>query len=315
MKGPVGLLVLLLIVWMLGCTYCYVCEIKNFCGGKKEEVVQKVTPAPTPATKPAPKPANVNSGFSVKDGSFSAQSPIGAMFNRSGNSLESNDQLDGALSKVGQYLKANPNKTLSITGAHLADEKNRTWSESLGEARAKAVRSAILKKTAGLDKDQIMVKGVERPNLRFTNDKTNGGMQYAFVNVDRSKNKANRDSRMAAIGKRLKGNGKNFYFDSGSNYIDLDAEMRTYFRELREYLEYDSNASVTLTGHTDSDGDATANRNLGKKRAERIKQYMIQNGIGGTQLAADSKGEDAPISDNATPEGKAKNRRVEIRLN
>ena len=114
---------------------------------------------------------------------------------------------------------------------------------------------------------------------------------------------------------RLKGQGKNFYFDAGSNQIDLDAEMRTYFRELRQYMDYDKNAKVTLTGHTDADGDADGNRALGQKRAERILQYMAQNGMAAGQLSATSKGEDSPIADNNTPEGKAKNRRVEIRLN
>jgi len=316
MKGPVRILFFLLVLWLCCGTYCYVCEIKDHCRGNNEsDVVQAVTPPVKKETpKPAPKPA-ANMGFSAKDGSFLSQAPVGAMFARSGNKMESNAQLDGALTKVGKYLKGNPNKTLSITGGHTKDEKNFTWSETLGEARAKAVRTAILGKTAGLDEDQIMVKGVERPGLKFNGDRTDAGMQYTFVNANRSQNKANRDKEMAAIGKRLRGQGKNFYFDSGSNQIDLDAEMRTYFRELRQYLDYDKKATVTLIGHTDSDGDATGNRNLGKKRAEKIKQYMVQNGMSGQQLTADSKGEDAPIADNNTPAGKAKNRRVEIRLN
>ena len=308
MKGPVGILVVLLILWMAGCTYCYVCEIKGLCGN---EAVAQVA---APATKTPVKPA-ANMGFNVKDGSFLAQSPNGAMFAKSGSKLESNGQLDNALTKIGGYLKSNPNKTFQITGGYMADEKNRTWSENLGEARAKEVRSAILKKTGGLDKDQIIVKGLQNSNLKFANNRTNAGMQYAFVNVDRSQNKATREKNMAAIASRLKGQGKNFYFDAGSNQIDLDAEMRTYFRELRQYMDYDKNAKVTLTGHTDADGDADGNRALGQKRAERILQYMAQNGMAAGQLSATSKGEDSPIADNNTPEGKAKNRRVEIRLN
>ena len=309
MKGIISALVILLVCWMLGNTYCYVCEIKDLCGG------QEAVAAPAPAPKPEPKPV-ATTGFMVKDGSSAiANSAQGPFFDRSGSNLQSNPNLDNALQQIGQYLKDNGEKALTITGKYLPSETNYSFSRNLGEARAKAIRGKILGAVSGLDKDRIDIAGLELADLKFNDaGKTNGGLDFVFSKYDGDAVKNRLTQFFTGVKTCLQGKPKNFYFDTGSNQIALDEEMRTYFRELREYLDYDKEASVTLTGHTDSAGDAAANRALGQKRADRIKQYLIDNGISALQISTASKGEDAPIADNNTDEGKALNRRVEIRL-
>jgi len=70
---------------------------------------------------------------------------------------------------------------------------------------------------------------------------------------------------------------------------------------------------LKIVGHTDSDGSADYNLKLSKKRAESIKNYLLNNyPIDTTRLQTEGKGESQPVADNATKTGKAKNRRVEF---
>lgn len=68
--------------------------------------------------------------------------------------------------------------------------------------------------------------------------------------------------------------------------------------------------SVTVTGHTDSVGSDSYNQKLSEKRATTVKAYLEGKGV--KNVSAVGKGESAPVADNKTKDGRAKNRRVEI---
>ena len=72
--------------------------------------------------------------------------------------------------------------------------------------------------------------------------------------------------------------------------------------------------SVNLTGHTDADGNDAYNMELGLKRANRVKADLLKRGVSEDKITVDSKGKREPIDTNGTPEGKQKNRRVEIKI-
>jgi len=67
-----------------------------------------------------------------------------------------------------------------------------------------------------------------------------------------------------------------------------------------------------VEGHTDSDGDEASNLKLSQARAQAVVNRMVEMGIAPTRLTARGWGESRPATDNATPEGKANNRRVEF---
>jgi outer membrane protein OmpA-like peptidoglycan-associated protein len=71
---------------------------------------------------------------------------------------------------------------------------------------------------------------------------------------------------------------------------------------------------ATIVGHTDSDGTDAYNMGLSKRRAEAVRNYLVSQGIAPARLATNWKGESEPVASNATPEGKAENRRVVITL-
>jgi len=72
-------------------------------------------------------------------------------------------------------------------------------------------------------------------------------------------------------------------------------------------------AGLTVTGYTDSVGNAQANVKLSKARAEAVKAYLVGKGVAAGRITTDGQGAAEPVADNTTAEGRAKNRRVEVR--
>lgn len=71
---------------------------------------------------------------------------------------------------------------------------------------------------------------------------------------------------------------------------------------------------VDVIGHTDSTGSEEYNQRLSERRAEAVANYLKSRGVQPERIAVYGMGETQPIATNATPEGRARNRRVEIRI-
>ena len=82
--------------------------------------------------------------------------------------------------------------------------------------------------------------------------------------------------------------------------------VATILKELSGYK------SISVEGHTDSVGSANANERLSQMRANSVLRCLVDAGVASDRIAAMGKGKSVPIADNKTPEGRAKNRRVEI---
>ncbi len=75
------------------------------------------------------------------------------------------------------------------------------------------------------------------------------------------------------------------------------------------------NTEVVVTvGHTDSVGSNEYNQKLSLRRAEAVKAYLVSKGVEATRVYTEGKGETQPLADNATAEGRAKNRRVTVEV-
>ncbi len=77
--------------------------------------------------------------------------------------------------------------------------------------------------------------------------------------------------------------------------------------------KYDSTI-VHVIGHTDSSGSDSYNQQLSERRARSVKDYLSANGVAAGRIRTEGRGESEPRATNATPEGRAQNRRVEIYL-
>ena len=101
-----------------------------------------------------------------------------------------------------------------------------------------------------------------------------------------------------------------FAFDR-SDFKPVEETSR-FLSECKAYLEKEPGAKIDITGHADATGTTTYNQALGMRRAESVKSYFVGQGIPAEMIVSSSMGESVPVADNATPQGRAKNRRTEI---
>ena len=80
------------------------------------------------------------------------------------------------------------------------------------------------------------------------------------------------------------------------------------------FIQYPRIRKVQVEGHTDDVGAAKANQRLSQARAAAVVKYLVAKGVAAERLVAVGFGEDKPIADNSTPEGRAENRRVEFNI-
>ena len=105
---------------------------------------------------------------------------------------------------------------------------------------------------------------------------------------------------------------ENLEFETGKDIIkSVSVPALT---ELTDVLIKKTDWRLQIAGHTDNVGDDQANLILSKKRAEAVKKFMVDRGIAADRLVTLYFGETQPIADNNTPEGRQKNRRVEMTI-
>lgn len=124
---------------------------------------------------------------------------------------------------------------------------------------------------------------------------------------------AERVARINAI--KASGESVTVHFETGGADLQFKAGEQTIVDEVCEVMAEDATMRIVIIGHTDNTGDAEQNlRVWGKKRAEALKAYMVAKGVKPEQIRCESKGQNEPVADNATREGRALNRRANIRF-
>jgi outer membrane protein OmpA-like peptidoglycan-associated protein len=99
-------------------------------------------------------------------------------------------------------------------------------------------------------------------------------------------------------------------FDTGK--ATLRPESEKVLGEVASLLQAQPDWKMKIEGHTDSTGAKAANQTLSQQRAAAVVAWLAQNGIARTRLTPAGMGDTRPIADNATEQGRAKNRRVEL---
>ena len=105
---------------------------------------------------------------------------------------------------------------------------------------------------------------------------------------------------------------KNIFFES--NKYALKSESEAELNEVVQLMKENPTLRIQISGHTDNSGKAADNQGLSENRAKAVTNYLVARGIAAARLSYKGFGDTQPIADNATPEGRAKNRRTELNV-
>ncbi len=105
---------------------------------------------------------------------------------------------------------------------------------------------------------------------------------------------------------------QNILFETSS------AKLRTVsysgLNQVAKLMAENPELKLNIDGHTDNKGNAESNMILSQKRADAVKAYLESRGISADRMTATGHGQEEPVSDNETAEGRQENRRVELKL-
>jgi len=99
-------------------------------------------------------------------------------------------------------------------------------------------------------------------------------------------------------------------FDTGKS--DIKPESMSIIDQIAALMKAHADLKISIEGHTDNVGTPASNKTLSEQRAKSVMNAVVQKGIPAGQMSAVGWGQDKPIADNRSEDGRAKNRRVEI---
>jgi OmpA-OmpF porin, OOP family len=102
------------------------------------------------------------------------------------------------------------------------------------------------------------------------------------------------------------------YINFDNNKFDIKPEAQPGLKEVVALLKTESTLRLSIEGHTDNIGAPADNKVLSAARASSVMKFLVINGIDAKRLGFKGLGSDAPVADNRSEEGRAKNRRVEL---
>jgi outer membrane protein OmpA-like peptidoglycan-associated protein len=105
---------------------------------------------------------------------------------------------------------------------------------------------------------------------------------------------------------------KNIFFDSDK--FELKPQSKAELNKLGQFLMANPTVKIEVGGHTDNTGEFTKNTNLSAKRALAVKTFLVNAGIDAGRLTTKGYADTQSLADNKTPEGRAQNRRTEIKI-
>jgi outer membrane protein OmpA-like peptidoglycan-associated protein len=104
------------------------------------------------------------------------------------------------------------------------------------------------------------------------------------------------------------------YFEFDKTQFKTDSQTDNRIAEFKAWLDKHPGSLLTVTGHSDLVGTSEYNQALSLKRAQVVQKYLETKGITPGRMITNSKGEDQPVADYLTEEGRAKNRRTEVKI-
>lgn len=255
----------------------------------------------------------LNLGYPINDGSDQFALAISADGLQAYYSKETGDKVNLYQFDLPAELKEKFNPTFYLKG-HVKDATTKKPLKArlqLIDLNSKAVVSSFSSETetgeylAVLPFEGNFGLYVELPDYFFKS------LSFSFGS---SNNKSNKELEIELdkIDKEKVEILNNIYFDEAK--WDIKPESMVELSKLSELLWKNPTLKVEISGHTDDVGTAESNLILSEKRAQAVVAYLEKEGLNKNYLIAKGLGETRPIETNETPEGRSRNRRIEIRF-
>lgn len=180
-------------------------------------------------------------------------------------------------------------------------------------AEANSIRTGTFQK----DGTTVRLVAIDWPK----DDRTYKARQGAYIAVDILETKAMQQNMVVVsasdIGKSITASGKvaiyGIFFDTGK--ADIKPDSKPSLDQIAAFLKAEPGVKLHVVGHTDNVGGLDSNMALSRRRAEAVVSVLARDyGIAATRMVGNGVASLAPVANNSTEEGRAKNRRVELVL-
>lgn len=190
------------------------------------------------------------------------------------------------------------------------------WGTDIYTSDSKVCRAAV---HAGvIDRLGGSIKVVPMPGQETYAGSTRNGVRTGDFGVWRHSFRVEGERRAASspvqapVAESLDRSGEvQLYINFSTGSAEIEAAAEPVLRELAEVLQAHDTMRLRLVGHTDNTGTPAGNQTLSQRRAEAVKAWLVRQGIATSRLAVAGKGQDEPIADNTSDQGRALNRRVQ----
>jgi len=223
----------------------------------------------------------------------------------------------GVIAAIADVLRTCPGAAFEV-GGHTDSQGDTETNQELSEDRARAVRDALAAEDLPLIELSARGYGPDRPvadNATPAGRLANRRIEITPVEpgAAAAEDAAGPDPEdCAAEIDAILGDGSSVRFAMGS--AEIDPESSGLIALIADAMQDCPGSTFRIGGHTDSQGPSEVNRRLSEERAEAVVAALGAAGLDQVTLSARGYGEEMPVADNETAEGRARNRRIEISL-
>lgn len=253
-----------------------------------------------------------------------------AQFSKNGEEVLFLQEPKESIATIEYYLNKNRNYFLQITGPFTQEEMVRSDAANIGLVRAYNLKGQL--GDYSMKQEKVLIDSREESNvfdeyddsfpkmmeLNFVfPDKEDEAKQrelaleYALANLLNSETKEEAPTNNSNIQEETTSNAP-LKFGYASHKVRLNAGVKDYVVELKNYLADYPEKNITIIGHADDIGSEEYNFELGRIRAFSARNLLINYKISPSRIKVISEGELSPIASNASKQGRRLNRRVEI---
>ncbi len=203
-------------------------------------------------------------------------------------------------------------------------KKGNTYVEVIIECDAESIKEIIKEQTSDVDSDGVLDR--DDDCVDQAGDAKNKGCPWPDKDNDGVPD--DKDNCPEEVGTQenngcpivpskftefIESDKNNILFTVSSSQLDSDAKFT--LNSVKTLLDFYTKTSITIEGYASTDGSTAYNQKLSEERAMEIKNYLVSNNIAPERLSIIGYGESRPIANNSTTDGRAKNRRAQIKIN